>query len=163
MLTKNDLYDISFVLILIRSDIEKPYNIEVLQRILYVVQDDISLEDNQIRKAISKVTAIEKDKWGFVFCNNTYVFHQIIRDKEVKELLVSVISDILKCLAEKQYEKAWDLVDTIHFLPQILADNNMRIPPTFWKATTRKYRKKWEPGFLRREQKIYTKKWYFLR
>ena len=60
-------------------------------------------------------------------------------------------------LNQNEYEKAYDLIDSFHCLPDIVADNNFSIPKSFWKTYTKCYRNKWDRDFLRIEQRQWKK------
>ena len=53
MITQNELYDLSFIISLIRSNIDSPENIKVLDIILALLEKTDSLiENNQIRHSL---------------------------------------------------------------------------------------------------------------
>ena len=158
MVSKNDLYDISFALIMIRGNICKETNIAVLSQIVKVLETETYTEDNQIRKAILSVDNLEKECWGFAQHNNVYVHHQLLNNADVYNLLVKLLRSLICELNQNAFEKAYDLVDSFHCLPEIIANNNFEIPKSFWKIFVRDYRKKWEKDFLRKEQRTLNKK-----
>jgi len=56
-------------------------------------------------------------------------------------------------MQNKNLEKSYDLVDCFHSLPIIIADNNFKVPRSYWKNFIYSYRKKWDKKFLKNEQK----------
>ena len=152
MINKYDLYDISAALINIRNDIQSDINIELLKAMIDVLNVSES-EDNQIRKALSTVKGIQEDKWHFVFVQNVYVNHSYLKDPNIYDILKKAMLNLLQLLLEKSYDRAYDLVDSIHCLPDIIADNNFIISTSYWKKHVKIYRMKWDKSFLRLEQK----------
>ena len=158
MISKYDLYDLSFSLITIRNNIHDMLNIMVLLKIQEVLQEKEDLSDNQIRKAISVIDGLDHDYWFFAFHNNVYVNHAFLKDNDIYILLYKLIQIVIIALRQKEYEKAEDLVDCFHSLPEIIANNHFIIPNTYWKTHVRNYRKKWDNHFLKSEEKFFKKK-----
>ena len=153
MINKNDLYDIAYALILIRSDIRAKTNVAVLEQIIKVLESENSAEDNQIRKAISSIEGLDGERWYFVFYNNVYVNHKLLKKAESYSLLINLMQNLVCELEKCHFEKAYDLVDCVHCLPEMIADNNFTIPKSFWRTFVKSYRNKWDREFLRFEQK----------
>lgn len=153
MIDKNDLYDITFALIIIRNDIREKSNLQVLYQIIRVLETEKCAGDNQIRKAISSIEGIARDHWSFAFYNNVYVNHQMLKKSDIYSLLIKLILSLIYELEQENFEKAYDLVDAFHCLPDIIADNNFTVPKSYWKTFVKTYRNKWDYDFLHTEQK----------
>ena len=152
MITKNDLYDISFVFISIRIDIKNKYNSEVLSKIISVLKENNFVFDNQIRKAISGINGLNMEQWSPMFHENIYVNHQFLKNTCIYNLLTSLCVEIKYLLEHSDFERAYDLIDAIHCLPNIIADNHFHIPKPFWKTYIKPYRKKWDKTFLLKQE-----------
>ena len=153
MITKNDLYDISAAFIRVRSDITAHENVPVLTQIESVLVNELdNCEDNQIRKALSTINNLDKNKWHYIYCNNVYVNHQAINNKNIYDLLIFLCCSLKELIQNNNYEQAYDLVDCIHALPEILANNNIKIPSSYWKTYVKTYQKKWDKSFLRKHR-----------
>lgn len=156
MICQYDLYDISFALTLIRSDIENEINEKILSKIILVLDEkmvETIFEENQIRKSVAEVIDLDEERWKWVYCNNLYVNIRLIKDKQIYRLLKKTCSQLHCEINRKNYEKSFDLVDCIHCLPNIIADNNFTVPKKYWKIYVKPYRKKWDSFFLKEEQK----------
>ena len=153
MINKYDLYDISFALVTIRNDIREKSNTEILTQIIDVLQENNCYEDNQIRRAISTISTLDREKWFFVYHNNLYVNHLLLKNDSIYELLIASFQHLANMLTHNQFEQAYDLIDCIHCLPEIIADNHFTIPRAFWKHYVTHYRKKWDKSFLKKYQK----------
>ncbi len=152
MINKNDLYDITFALITIRNDICKKSNTKILYQIIKVLETENNTEDNQIRKAISSIEGLDCERWFFAYHNNVYVNHQVLKNANIYALLIKLLQSLTCVLEQKEFDKEYDLVDSFHCLPEIIADNNLTIPKSFWKTFVKDYRNKWDNNFLRVEQ-----------
>ena len=155
MITKNDLYDITQALIIIRNNIKEELNAEVLFEIIKTLETDNSTDENQIRKAISSIDQLDRERWFFVYHNNVYVNHRIMNKPAILSLLVNALKCLLSELRRGNFDKAYDLADGIHCLPEIIADNDFKIPKSYWKTFVVNYRNKWDKYFLRDEQKSF--------
>ncbi len=148
MIDRKDLYDIHYALVLIRSDICNPINTKVLFQIINVLEARDNAEDNQIRRGISSIEGIDDERWGFAFHYNYYVIHQVLKNENVYILLITLLQQLSAVLEQGEYDKAYDLVDSFHCLPQLLAENNFMIPKSFWKRFYKNYRKMFERDLL---------------
>lgn len=155
MIDKYDLYDLSAVFANIRSDVEYKLNIQILDKIIQVLSvDKETTEENQIRKAIAEIENLDCEKWYYVYHSNLYVNHSILENKDIYKLLITVCELLKTLLENQQYDRAYDLADAVHCLPEIIADNNFSITKSYWKININFYRKKWDKTFLKEEQKI---------
>lgn len=153
MINKNDLYDITSALVIIRNNIREKSNSEILSQMIKVLESKNNTADNQIRKAISSIDGLDHERWLFVYHNNIYVNHQMLNKVDIYALLIKLFQSLIIELDKEAFDKAYDLVDSFHCLPEIIADNNFTIPKSFWKTFIKYYRKKWDNDFLRNEQK----------
>jgi len=154
MISKNDLYDVTFALTTIRNDIQNESNKKILLKIISVfdVREDV-LEDNQIRKALSTIDKLDKEHWYYIYHNNIYVNHQFLKNNHIYELLKKMCKELNGLLEDNNFERAYDLADTFHCLPDIIADNNFTIPKSFWKNYIKPYSDKWDKNFLIEERR----------
>lgn len=144
MITQNELYDLSFILTLIRSEINDPNNVIVLDSILSLLKDESKLiENNKIRKTLYPLTRLN-EKWEFVKHENYYVRTLIYKDAAVQEELLKNLTDLKLLLQSEKFEQAYDLVDALHALPAMIADNKGVIPKNYRKSFKQPYLKKWK-------------------
>ena len=157
MISQNDLYDIAFALISIRNDIKYNSNTEVLSQIIRVLEyKEKEYEDNQVRKALSSIEGLDKERWFYVYHNNVYVNHLFLTNRYIYELLIKMCQESICTLETQEFERANDLIDCYHCLPIIIAENHLCIPKSYWKTYIRPYRDKWDKSFLVKEQKNYS-------
>lgn len=155
MISLNDLYDISFALQLIRSDIQNEHNRAILYKIEQVLKKKSDTEDNQIRTAISSIDNLDREQWRYVYHNNLYVNHRTLKNEHIYRILITMCDAVIFQLENQDFKRAYDLVDCFHCLPDIIANNNFKIPRTYWKRYISKYRRKWDRTFLKHEEKDY--------
>lgn len=155
MINKYDLYDMSFALIKIRGRIQEKSNTLIISQMIKVLGEKSNTDDNQIRKAISSVSELDCEYWEFAYHNNAYVTHYTMNKPAINDLLIKLLENLLYLLNNKDFEMAYDLVDSVHCLPEIIADNNMTIPKSFWKIFIKDYQNRWDKDFLKFEKKRY--------
>ena len=154
MISQNDLYDITYALVTIRNDIKYKFNSEILSKIIQVLRYDAKeYEDNQVRKALAEVQGLDQERWYYVYHNNVYVNHHFIQNKYVYELLIKLCQESINILETENFDRAYDLMDCYHCLPDIMADSNFCISKSYWKTYIKSYRNKWDKTFLVVEQK----------
>lgn len=143
----------SAVFIRIRADIEHPLNVEIMSQMLNALNCNESFDENKVRRYISTVNGLDREIWDFAFHNNLYVNHAILKDNNIYSVLSTSCTVLKNVLKKGNYEQAYELVDCIQSLPEILADNHFTITKSFWKVNIKRYRDKWDKNFLIQEQK----------
>lgn len=163
MITQNDLYDIEYALINIRSDIKSVFNVDVFGKIIKVLEcNSLNYEDNQIRKALASINGLDQENWAYINFNNFYVNRNFLKDEKIYALIVKLCRESICILKCANFVRAYDLIDSYHCLPSILAYNNFNIPKSFWRNYIKPYRNKWDKTFLITEQKALTKRNWIL-
>jgi pyruvate formate-lyase activating enzyme-like uncharacterized protein len=139
MLTKYDLYDLSAVFKNIRFDIKYENNIQITEQLIYTLKQqtetdtqNIHTTQNEIRKSLSVIQELPPEKWAFIFHNNLYVNCEILKDEKIYKLLIALLEELRILFINNQFDKAYDLLDCIHNLPQDIANNKFQIPSMFW-------------------------------
>lgn len=155
MIDRNDLYDIFYVLTLMRSDIENPLNKTILLKLVCVLEKQELPEDNQVRKAIATVEGLDEQKWFFVYHNNVYTTHRLLKNPNTCRLIADLCLDIVRALEDREFERAYDLIDACHMLPEIIADNRLSVPKSFFKTGLALYRRKWDRHYRTAEERTY--------
>ena len=144
MITQNELYDLGFVIKLIRSEIDDPNNVAVLELILLMFENpDQLIENNQIRKTLCQISQLS-EKWEFVRHENYYVRTLIFKDRTIQTELYVALTNLKLLLQSKKYEQAFDLADALHALPEIIVDNGGKVPDSYRKTFIIPYQKKWK-------------------
>ncbi|MHB9142563.1 MAG: hypothetical protein ACYC25_11880, partial [Paludibacter sp.] len=85
---------------------------------------------------------------------NSYVHFSILKNVNMYNIIINACKKLKDAIREKNDEKVYDLADTIHCLPDIIAENDFKIPNSYWKSHVKCYRDKWDNEFLRIEQKV---------
>lgn len=156
MIYKHDLYDMAKAFTHIRYDIKEKSNQEILYSIISVLNKGYeNSEDNQIRRALQMLKGLDSERWYYVYHDNVYTHHYLLKEEKIYRLFVKLCEETLIFLEQKNYERAYDLIDAYHCLPEIIADNNLSIPKKYWKTFIKSYRKKWDIDFLQAEQKLF--------
>lgn len=162
MILIHDLYDISQAFIGMRADIKYDKNIFILQNIIKVLRSNNSYEPNQIRNTLAEIPDLDREKWEYVYHQNLYVYHSPLKNQKIINILIKSCEELIIALQSKNFDSAWDLVDTIHCLPDIIAENKFSITKSYWKSHVKYYRDKWDKNFLKDEQKALKRKLYIL-
>lgn len=144
MITQNELIDLSFVLSLIRNDIENSTNIMILDTLVYLLQDPNEIiQDNQIRQALASISGLNKE-WNFIYYENYYVRTVIIKNANIQNKIKLSLLNLKLLLQSNNFEQGYDLADALHVLPTIIAENNGDLPYRAKKIFIKPYEKKWK-------------------
>lgn len=144
----------SFILILIRHDIENGINTTIIGQVLSVLENKKNTDKNQIRKAVLAIPNIDSVKWNFTHRFKETAKYDIIEDESVYDLLIKLFNELNCLLKNKEFGRAYDLADCFHCLPDIIADNDITVPDSFWENRMTAYRNKWDKTFLIDEETL---------
>jgi len=155
MMLVTQLYDLQYLLILVRNDIKNPINAKVLTKTIEAVNNFTdSPQVNCIRKNLSQIENLGDPKWSFVFVDNYYTLPcRIIKKPYINKFLSEILSNILNLLITGNYDQAYDLSDLAHAIPEMLAEFNGFIAKSYWKHNIELYREKWDKEFFKEYQK----------
>ena len=121
----------------IRHDIQEKNNRDILFSIISVLNKGReNSEDNQIRRALRALKGLDSERWYYIYHDNVYTHHYLLKDENIYKLLGKLCQETILLLEQSNFERAYDLVDAYHCLPEIIANNNFTIPKTFWKKRT---------------------------
>lgn len=156
-----DLYDLSYMLSLIRNDIKFSYNSLILENIIKAINNkNDSYQPNNIRKYVSQIEELMDERWAFIKVQNYYTKSPtIIKDERVNELLSSLLCNLLFLIESSKYEQAYELADIAHAIPEILVDFNGKITKSFWENRIKLYAKRWNDYFLNEFKKSFILRW----
>jgi hypothetical protein len=152
VITGRELFNIHQVLgLVIRPDIRNPSNARVVRAILDELSDDGSLEKTGLNKRLSMIPGV--DNALKVYIANTLVDASVDGTVGLKYLsvLVTALKEVEHLLVEGDFERAYDLVDAIHIMPEIIVRYGS-LNRAYWKTHIGPYRDKWDKGFLVDEQ-----------
>lgn len=68
--------------------------------------------------------------------------------------LDEALKELELLLGDGEYERAYDLVDAIHMMPEIIADYGT-LNDSFWQVHIAPYRNRWNRNFLVEQQKYH--------
>ncbi len=153
MIGQNDLYDMTAVFKRIREDVQYPHNIIILQKVIDVLNTQNIYKANQIRNSIAEIPGLDQKKWYFVFHQNLYVHEILLKDSRIVNLLKKICEDLIMAIKSCKYEYAKDLADMVHCLPDIIAENNLNIPRSYWRSHVQPFRARWNHNYLKNEQR----------
>lgn len=153
MFTVYDLFDLHFIIVMVRSSPEDKENPEILSKVRDVISDyKKSQHHNVFRKALQTIPSLKgKAGYDFVFTENTYTYYPngFLKDEEIYRLLYKALSELKNVTEEGNREKIYDLADCLHNLPVMIAENRYSVPKSFLKNEVSYYCKKWDSSFLK--------------
>ncbi|MEK0317243.1 hypothetical protein [Cohnella sp. 56] len=135
------------IFLLIRADIRSSQNsyllvvlIEILRKLKNgerLDRDDIVKEINQITK---RILLDDIESSGVDYSNPPSLIHL--------KVLNEILEEALFLLNQKEFQRAYDLIDAVHFLPEIMITEDW-IEKEYWDNFIIPYRNKWNDHFLK--------------
>lgn len=161
------MMSLSEILTTVRFDIKLQYNTQILMLvkkyldiIIHQKQEfDFTLFKQEINQLIQQINisddliglytySINAERVKNAFTNNFAEINKYI------PLISNVITEICMLLKENKFERAYDLIDSIHCLPEALLHKRKWNPRSFWNNYIKPYRLKWNNNFLVQEEKV---------
>jgi hypothetical protein len=106
--------------------------------------------DDSTRESISDLLSITEN-----LCITTNNMSEI---RKYAPVLYDSINEVCVLIDKASFDRAYDLVDAIHCLPEALLDKNKWDPKSYWKTYIGAYRRKWDKSFLiQREKEVLNK------
>ncbi len=149
------------IFIIIRSSIRSPHNISLLCEISKYC---LSLKEGHVTEFETFKTEIirivKDDAERKELLENALKIYEVefITDNLIEmNRYLSVISEtaleICTQLRHENFERAYDLLDAIHCLPEAIISKKQWNSKAFWKMYIRPYREKWDNQFLSSEER----------
>lgn len=144
------------IFINIRSQIRSPYNISLLEQVskyCLKLKDEDAIEFEIFRNEIFRIMSDNLETNEF-FENALKIdcISYITDNLGEINCYLSVISDtaleICTLLRHESFDRAYDLVDAIHCLPEAIMSKKQWNSKVFWKIYIKPYREKWDNSFL---------------
>jgi len=126
-LKKDFLVNLFRICIFIRSDIKRFKNEEILEIVLKSWNDKIILSE-----IVNELPLV-----------NTQKDFDIYVDYVLEKFLLHAFERLKTLLKNKLYEEAYDLVDAIHGLPELLLRQEIKHMRDFWNVYIEPMRRKW--------------------
>ena len=149
------------IFINIRSQIRNPYNISLLEQVskyCLKLKDEDAIEFELFR--IEIYGNVSSDLETYEFLENalkmdciSYVTDNLGEISRYLSVLSDAALEICALLRQENFERAYDLVDAIHCLPEAIMSKKQWNSKAFWKIYIKPYREKWDNNFLSIQEK----------
>lgn len=157
------LVSISRIFTLIRFRINKPYNTKLLlfMRDCIFRKNDFTAFQKEYDESIKLC-----DYFGIIGEEEKNIFLPALDSLDIDKITDNVdeinkyfpiitdcITEICLHISEKNFDRAYDLVDAIHCLPEALLYKRKWKPKAYWKNYITQYRNKWDKDFFQKREK----------
>ena len=150
------MLSIQRIFIIIRSQIRYPCNINLLE-VIYKYSLQLKSEGiiefgaykADIITTVKDNIDIKKLINGALKFNNiTFITDNLSEIDRYLAVISIVTLEICKQLENENFDRAYDLVDAFHCLPEAIINKKQWNPNEFWDVYVNMYRKKWDKDFL---------------
>ena len=157
------------IFIVIRSSIKNPYNIGLLEKIskycLLLKEGHATKFETFKSEIIEVVKEYEETKKllenALKVCEISFITNNLCEINRYLSIISETALEACRQLIQKNFDRAYDLVDAIHCLPEALISKKQWKPKTYWKIYIRPYREKWDKQFLMDYEKEFFKTGFF--
>lgn len=142
------------IFMIIRSEIKKPYNSEMLKITQKYVEVSMFDRFSELPSYSNEILQIElpidiRQTLDYLLNEEDELMSNNISEiKKYLPIIFETVSQAHNLLNDCNYERAYDLIDSIHCLPEALIDVKKWNARSFWKNYIDGYRKKWDKTFL---------------
>ncbi len=158
------LVSISRIFILIRFKINEPYNTMLLlfvRNFILGKNYDFGAFKKEFEESIKLcdyfglISIYEKDT--FISVLKSFDFDKATDNvDEINKyfpIITECITEICFHISERNFDRAYDLIDVIHCLPEALLYKKKWNPRAYWRNYITRYRNKWDKNFLQKCEK----------
>ena len=128
LLNKYDFYDIYAVITSIRLNPKADYNREIINAVCKVLSEKQAsncIEPNIIRNALKSIKSIDKEVFRWVYVDNVYTYvDRIVKDEFYYGFLLNAFNLLSFCAQNKDFDRLYDLADSLHNIPIFIADES---------------------------------------
>lgn len=143
---KSLMINIHRILVFIRFDIRNPINIKLLESIVECIRE---------KSGNGKLLEILSDE--------QHIIKQLLLEESelyenrnnIDEFLLIILEDILNMLNSGDYDIAYEMVDLIHILPELIISNNKKDLRVYWKLNIKQYSKKKKNDLAKKSKKYF--------
>lgn len=154
------------IFVFIRSQIQSEYNeniMKVVSKYSLRLESGSVNEFEKFKTEILKIVEVDIKAKDFLFSAlnidyKNYTTDNITEIYRYLPVLSNVASEICRLLRDACYDQAYDLVDSIHYLPDAILDKRKWNAKAFWRTYDRRYKEKWKNNFLENSKKKLVKK-----
>ncbi|MCL2421503.1 MAG: hypothetical protein FWD03_06560 [Defluviitaleaceae bacterium] len=151
---KNILLNYHRIFVFMRHDIKQEVNRKIVDLLLDSLHKHVKNNDFvvEIRKMMMSMP-------------NTENFNLLERDTddkavvdgeaEIRSILLYAVAEIKQLLKNKAYDEAYDIVDAIHALPEIFANDRANHLSEYWKIYIEPVRLKWGQKYFTEVSKYF--------
>lgn len=160
------LVSLQRILVFIRSQIKISFNehlITIINNYLLELNNDYEInflifkgrilnlveKENDFRDFFHGALELERSNFDTDNMDEINRYLPVIRD---------AVLELERCLKKSNYDRAYDLVDAIHGLPEAILNKKKWKARKYWKIYIKPYREKWDNDFLKgREKELFKK------
>lgn len=115
----------------VRFDIKNEKNIEVIHIIFQNMNSTNSILVNALK--------------GHFYNMDQLLFEDgdIIENYEITGFMKDMLAELENSLMQGTYAYSYDIIDLIHFLPELIISNNKKQIKSFWKTNAKNFMEKW--------------------
>ena len=131
---------------MIRSDIKADNNIFVIEQMINCINikaDNTTL----VYLLIGKANYINQ-----LILKNGKIVHD---DNNISEFIVMILNMAKLSIEKQEYELAYDCIDLVHFLPELIIDYNRLNLKRYRKVHIKKFSKKWTRDIYKNSKKYF--------
>ena len=115
----------------IRFDIKNEQNIEVIRIILQKMSSTNSNFVNALKGHFDNTDQLLLEDGD------------IIENCEITGFMKDMLAELENSLMQGTYAYSYDIIDLIHFLPELIISNNKKQIKSFWKTNAKNFMEKW--------------------
>lgn len=135
------------VFLLIRTDIRSQHNSDLLNVLLKSLQRLLNGEDLETYDLIKDINQIT-NRIRLDDIKGSNIDHLKLFPPIYMSLLDNVLTEAIHVFEMRDYQRAYDLIDAVHFLPQLLITEDWE-RGEYWESFIIPYRIDWNNDFLK--------------
>ena len=137
------LLNLEKIFIYVRYDLERIENKNIILCVINVI-NEFECNNDELYKQIKKLS-LELSKCIILSHENEI---KIVNRMVYGQFLIDSLDFFLKLLNDNEYEKAYDVIDILHAVPNVIIINEKKSKRLFYKTYIKKFSRKWKEHYF---------------
>ena len=137
-MTVNMWKNLQRIFVFIRFDVKDNNNSYIIDTIIRAVNNNIGNDE------MCKMIFYLMPDWKGQLMDEEDEWQELALDMQLKEFIIRALELVKKYMLIQEYEIAYDIVDMLHGLPEIIIADNEKGLKQYWKNYVRPFQRKWK-------------------
>lgn len=137
------LLNLERIFIYIRSDLKRSENRQIILLVINVI-DKLQCSNEELCLCINSYIKLYNEQTTLCGIDDESISKRLI----FKQFLIDSLLYLLALIDNNEYEKAYDVIDILHAIPNVININHKKSKKDFYMSYIKKFNHKWKDKFF---------------